>query len=81
MAENDLVSVRYMVTDVDESVAFYTRHFGFTLGLSAAPAFAEVIRGRLRLLLAGPEELGRPTHARWSRAGTRWLEPDPLRGR
>ena len=61
MAENDLVSVRYMVADVDESVEFYTRHFGFTLGLSAAPAFAEVIRGRLRLLLAGPKSsAGRP---------------------
>jgi catechol 2,3-dioxygenase-like lactoylglutathione lyase family enzyme len=55
MPENDLVSVRYMVDDVDESIEFYTRHLGFTLRRSAAPAFADVIRGRLRLLLAGPK--------------------------
>jgi catechol 2,3-dioxygenase-like lactoylglutathione lyase family enzyme len=61
MSENDLVSVRYMVDHVDESIEFYTRHFGFTLRHSAAPAFAEIIRGRLRLLLAGPESsAGRP---------------------
>jgi catechol 2,3-dioxygenase-like lactoylglutathione lyase family enzyme len=61
MRENDLVSVRYMVDDVERSIDFYTRHLGFTLGHSAAPAFAEVIRGRLRLLLAGPESsAGRP---------------------
>jgi catechol 2,3-dioxygenase-like lactoylglutathione lyase family enzyme len=53
MAE-DLVSVRYMVDDVEEAVAFYTRHFGFTLRSNAAPAFADVVRGRLRLLLSGP---------------------------
>ena len=50
----DLVSVRYMVDDVDAAVDFYTSHLGFTVGWSAAPAFAEVIRGRLRLLLSGP---------------------------
>ena len=51
----DLVSVRYMVKDVQESIDFYTSHFGFELRSSAAPAFADVVRGRLRLLLAGPE--------------------------
>ena len=61
MPENDLVSVRYMVDDVEESIDFYTRNFGFELRMSAAPAFAEVIRGRLRLLLAGPKSsAGRP---------------------
>jgi catechol 2,3-dioxygenase-like lactoylglutathione lyase family enzyme len=61
MAENDLVSVRYMVDDVDESIEFYTRHFGFALRHSAAPAFADIVRGRLRLLLAGPKSsAGRP---------------------
>jgi catechol 2,3-dioxygenase-like lactoylglutathione lyase family enzyme len=60
MAE-DLVSVRYMVDDVDAAVAFYTAHFGFTLRMSAAPAFADVVRGRLRLLLSGPaSSAGRP---------------------
>jgi catechol 2,3-dioxygenase-like lactoylglutathione lyase family enzyme len=61
MPENDLVSVRYMVDDVEASIDFYTRHFGFELRMSAAPAFAEVLRGRLRLLLAGPQSsAGRP---------------------
>jgi catechol 2,3-dioxygenase-like lactoylglutathione lyase family enzyme len=57
----DLVSVRYMVNDVEESIDFYTRHFAFELRSSAAPAFADVVRGRLRLLLAGPaSSAGRP---------------------
>lgn len=51
---NDLVSVRYMVDDVGRAVSFYTEEFGFTRGVTAAPAFAEVRRGKLRLLLAGP---------------------------
>jgi catechol 2,3-dioxygenase-like lactoylglutathione lyase family enzyme len=58
---DDLVSVRYMVNDVEESIDFYTRHFRFELRSSAAPAFADVVRGRLRLLLAGPDSsAGRP---------------------
>jgi len=57
----ELVSVRYMVQDVDEAIDFYTTQFGFRLGQNAAPAFAEVIRGPLRLLLAGPKSsAGRP---------------------
>jgi catechol 2,3-dioxygenase-like lactoylglutathione lyase family enzyme len=56
-----LVSVRYMVDDVDRAVDFYTGLFGFELGQNASSAFAEVLRGRLRLLLAGPESsAGRP---------------------
>jgi catechol 2,3-dioxygenase-like lactoylglutathione lyase family enzyme len=51
---DDLVSVRYMVDDVDASIDFYTRHFGFTVLSNHAPAFADVKRGRLRLLLSGP---------------------------
>src|SRR5216117_3436460 len=50
---DDTVNVRYMVDDVDAAVAFYTTHFGFTLLSSAAPAFADVKRGNLRLLLSG----------------------------
>src|SRR3954447_18689162 len=50
----DLVSVRYMVDDVEKAIAFYTANFGFTLRSNAAPAFADVVRGRLRLLLSGP---------------------------
>ena len=55
------VSVRYMVDEVDASVDFYTTHFGFSLLSNAAPAFADVIRGNLRLLLSGPtSSAGRP---------------------
>ena len=55
------VNVRYMVEDVDAAVAFYTTHFGFTLGSNMAPAFADVIRGPLRILLSGPtSSAGRP---------------------
>jgi len=61
MPENDLVSVRYLVDDVEESIDFYTSHFGFAVRHSALPAFADVVRGRLRLLLAGPQSsAGRP---------------------
>lgn len=57
----DLVSVRYMVDDVDAAVAFYTKHLGFTVRMNAAPAFADVARGQLRLLLSGPtSSAGRP---------------------
>ena len=55
------VNVRYMVDDVDEAVAFYTKYLGFTVLSSAAPAFADVSRGDLRLLLSGPaSSAGRP---------------------
>jgi catechol 2,3-dioxygenase-like lactoylglutathione lyase family enzyme len=55
------VNVRYMVDDVEAAVAFYTTHFGFALLSSAAPAFADVTRGDLRLLLSGlTSSAGRP---------------------
>ena len=54
MAEPEIVNVRYLVDDVAASVDFYTRHFGFTVGISS-PAFADVHRGNLRLLLSGPK--------------------------
>jgi catechol 2,3-dioxygenase-like lactoylglutathione lyase family enzyme len=55
------VSVRYMVNDVEAAVAFYTTHLGFTLLSSTLPAFADVLRGDLRLLLSGPtSSAGRP---------------------
>jgi len=58
---DETVNIRYMVDDVDAAVDFYTRHFGFSLISSAAPAFADVRRGALRLLLAGPRSsAGRP---------------------
>lgn len=52
--DDELVSVRYLVDDVEAAIAFYTTHLGFTVRMSAAPAFADVARGRLRLLLSGP---------------------------
>jgi catechol 2,3-dioxygenase-like lactoylglutathione lyase family enzyme len=58
---NAMVNVRYMVDDVDAAIAWYTKHLGFELISSAAPAFADVKRGSLRLLLSGPKSsAGRP---------------------
>jgi catechol 2,3-dioxygenase-like lactoylglutathione lyase family enzyme len=54
----DLVSVRYIVDDVEEAIGFYTSRLGFELRTSALPAFADVVRGRLRLLLSGPQSSG-----------------------
>jgi catechol 2,3-dioxygenase-like lactoylglutathione lyase family enzyme len=55
------VNVRYMVDDVAAAVAWYTTHLGFTVGTNAAPAFADVTLGSLRLLLSGPKSsAGRP---------------------
>ena len=55
------VNVRYMVDDVEAAVAFYTTHLGFTLLSKTAPAFADVERDGLRLLLSGPtSSAGRP---------------------
>lgn len=48
------VNVRYMVDNVDVAVAWYTKHLGFTVLSNAAPAFADVTLGSLRLLLSGP---------------------------
>lgn len=61
MRHDEIVNVRYMVNDVDEAVTFYTNLLGFELLTSALPAFADVKRGNLRLLLAGPtSSAGRP---------------------
>ena len=58
---DDTVNIRYMVDDVEQAVGFYTHLFGFELLSSAAPAFADVRRGGLRLLLSGPKSsAGRP---------------------
>ena len=57
----DTVHVRYMVNDVAGAVQFYTTHLGFTPLTNQAPAFADVKRGNLRLLLSGPtSSAGRP---------------------
>ncbi|AEH83606.1 VOC family protein [Sinorhizobium meliloti] len=55
------VNVRYMVDDVEAAVEWYTKHLGFSLLSNHAPAFADVRRGALRLLLSGPlSSAGRP---------------------
>jgi catechol 2,3-dioxygenase-like lactoylglutathione lyase family enzyme len=59
--DTDTVNVRYMVDDVAAAVTFYTTHLGFTVLTNFAPAFADVKRGNLRLLLSGPtSSAGRP---------------------
>ena len=61
MPSDEIVNVRYMVDDVDESINFYTKLLGFELLTSAPPAFADVKRGNLRLLISGPtSSAGRP---------------------
>jgi predicted enzyme related to lactoylglutathione lyase len=57
-ATEQYASVRYLVDDVQAAVDFYTTHLDFTLNTSAAPAFADVVRGPLRLLLSGPASSG-----------------------
>ena len=59
MSDNEqYAGVRYIVDDVQAGIDFYTEHLGFTLNSSAAPAFADVVRGHLRLLLSGPASSG-----------------------
>jgi catechol 2,3-dioxygenase-like lactoylglutathione lyase family enzyme len=61
MPNDEITSVRYMVDDVGESIAFYTELLDFELLTNAPPAFADVKRGNLRLLLSGPKSsAGRP---------------------
>jgi len=53
--EDSVVSVRYLVDDVEQAYQFYTTHLGFGPGAMRSPAFADVVRGNLRLLLSGPQ--------------------------
>lgn len=58
---NQMVSVRYMVDDVEAAIAFYTEQLGFEVLTHFGSAFADVARGNLRLLLSGPtSSAGRP---------------------
>ncbi|MFI6397586.1 VOC family protein [Rhodococcus coprophilus] len=56
--QNEYVGVRYLVDDVRSAIEFYTGRLGFTLHTNAGPAFADVTRGSLRLLLSGPASSG-----------------------
>ena len=64
------VSVRYIVDDVTAAIEFYTTHLGFSLNMSAAPAFADsdLVEGPggREILLAYPAgnlvELFEPAH-------------------
>ena len=74
MPDTDTVNVRYLVDDVAACTDYYTLHFGFTVGISS-PAFADVSRGNLRLLLSGPQSSAgramsdgeRPAPGGWNR--------------
>jgi len=69
-AHQQYASVRYLVSDVQAAIDYYTTHLGFTLNMSAAPAFADVVRGPLRLQLSGPTSSGaRATPADATAAG------------
>ena len=49
-----MATFRYLVSDVDLSIAFYTKHLGFALKQQFGPAMAILTRGDLTLWLAGP---------------------------
>ena len=71
------VTVRYIVNDVDEAIAFYAGHLGFSVVMHPAPTFAMLARGDLQLVLSAPSGEGgggqilpgdrRPTPGGWNR--------------
>ena len=77
---DELVNVRYMVDDVERPSPSTPTISGSRVRSSFAPAFADVVRGNLRLLLSGPSSsAGRPMPD--GRTPSRRLEPDPLHRR
>jgi catechol 2,3-dioxygenase-like lactoylglutathione lyase family enzyme len=48
------VNVRYIVDDVDATIAFYGDHLGFSVDAHPAPGFAILSRGDLRLMVNAP---------------------------
>ena len=52
------VTVRYQVSDIERSISFYTERLAFRLGTKVGSAFADVVRGNLRLILSGPGSSG-----------------------
>ena len=69
------VSVRYIVNDVDEAIAFYCQHLGFREEMHPAPVFAMLTRGDLRLLLSSPAGPGGPGGGSQSMPDGRMPEP------
>jgi glyoxylase I family protein len=51
-------AVRYIVTDVERAIAFYTEHLGFTLEQQQGKAFARVSKDGFGLILSGPGSSG-----------------------
>ena len=72
----DQVNVRYMVEDVDAAIEFYTKQLGFKLGTNSSPAFADVTRGNLRLLLSGRKSSAGRAMADGVIAFSWWMESD-----
>ena len=71
------VSVRYIVDDVDDAIAFYCQQLGFEEVMHPAPSFAMLAKGDLRLTLSAPGGAGgggqampdgtRPSPGGWNR--------------
>jgi glyoxylase I family protein len=57
-SQDNFAHVRYQVTDVDRSIAFYTQKLGFAPKEHVGKAFASVSLGNLRLILSGPGSSG-----------------------
>lgn len=70
-----MASIRYLVSDVDRAIAFYTQRLGFELKQHMGPAFAQVSRDDLTLWLSGPQSSAarpmpdgrRPAPGGWNR--------------
>jgi catechol 2,3-dioxygenase-like lactoylglutathione lyase family enzyme len=69
VVDQPTVNVRYIVSDVQEALDFYTEHLGFTVLSTVLAAFADIQHGNLRLIPSGPASF------RWPRAARR-LRPD-----
>jgi glyoxylase I family protein len=53
-----VATIRYQVSDIERSISFYTERLAFRLGTKSGTAFADVVRGNLRLILSGPGSSG-----------------------
>jgi catechol 2,3-dioxygenase-like lactoylglutathione lyase family enzyme len=53
-----MITVRYIVDDVDAAIGFYRDLLGFAVDMHPAPTFAMLSRGELRLVLSAPSGQG-----------------------